>query len=153
MGLEIYIDLVNRKELEEVTAKNNEISARNNKMRQQHGKDAKLEEMISAEMKQSFHFGKFSALAAWVENNVGDLENCEPVELTRAHIELLHNTLSNLTDNNCQTKLPACDEFFFGNQKPEERDWEDIENAKKMCQDILEQADWDKDMVQFFVWY
>ena len=153
MGLDIHIDLANRKELEEVSAKNKAISERNDKAYQEHGEKAQYEQVIELNPKNSFYFRKFNALVEWVANNVGNVENCEPIELTRTHIELLQNTLNNLTPENCKLKFPTCSGFFFGSQEYDRWYWEDVESAKEMCEEILETADWDQDVVKFLIWY
>lgn len=153
MGLDIHIDLANRKELEEVQAKNKAISERNDKAYQEHGEKAQYEAAIELNPKNSFYFRKFNALVEWANNNVGNVENCESVELTRTHIELLQNTLNNLTPENCATKFPTCEGFFFGSQEYDQWYWEDVESAKEMCAEILETADWEQDAVEFLIWY
>ena len=153
MGLDIYIDVANREARDEVVAKNQEIRKRNDKVYEEQGDVAELEEPIDIPCTQEYYFRKFNALVEWIENNVGALENCEPLELGEDDIEGLQATLNDLTPENCDVELPTCTGFFFGSQEYDDWYWENVEKAKQMCNDILEKTDWEKDVVTILIWY
>lgn len=153
MGLDIYIDVANRETRDEVITKNQEIHKRNDKAFEERGDNAEFEPTIDIPSTQEYYFRKFNALVDWVEKNVGALDNCKDLELNEDNIKSLQATLNNLTPQNCANEFPTRSGFFFGSQDYDEWYWEDIKTAKKMCNDILAQTDWNKDVVTILIWY
>lgn len=153
MGLDIYVEVSNRKVRDEAIAENKKIQERNNKAYEEQGSDAQFEQTVDFPSKQEYYFRKFNALVDWVERNVGNVENCEPMELSKDDIESLQSTLTDLTPENCDVELPTCEGFFFGSQEYDQWYWQDVENAKQMCQEILKQTDWENEVVTFLIWY
>lgn len=153
MGLDVYVEVSNRKDREEIVAKNKEICERNDKAYEEKGEDAKYEQTVDIPTTQDYYFRKFNALVNWVRHNVGNVENCEPMELSKNDIEALQATLNDLTPENCDQEFPTCTGFFFGSQDYDEWYWQDVEKAKQMCQEILKQTDWENEVVTFFIWY
>lgn len=156
MGLDIYIDVCNREARDEANAENKEIRERNNKVYQERGDDAELEAITEIPYTQQYYFRKFTALIEWIENNVGDLKDCGELELNEDNIKGLQAMLSNLTPPKKRAKqVRTRSGFSFGEQEQESDEWcgEDIENAKKMCDNILAQTDWEKDVVTILIFY
>ncbi|UWI18192.1 MAG: hypothetical protein [Bacteriophage sp.] len=64
-----------------------------------------------ASRKQVAYFRKFNALVGWMERNVGEVENCELLELTMNDICFLKAHLMHINESNCEEYLPTREGF------------------------------------------
>ncbi|HBE7366379.1 hypothetical protein LL061_23690 [Escherichia coli] len=99
------------------------------------------------------YFRKFNALVSWVENNVGMVENCEPVELNREHLLKLKADLERLNEENCSEIMPTMEGFFFGSQEYDECYWSDVDELRELTEELIKNHDFDNNRLTFCAWW
>lgn len=102
---------------------------------------------------QQYYFRKVNCLIRWIERYVEDVDNRKEIELTKSHITQLHETLQQLTPENCNELMPTQNGFLFGTTVYGDLYWSNIHALKKMTQNLLLKTDWDKHIVVFWAWW
>ncbi|HAW6888699.1 TPA: hypothetical protein JKF33_004524 [Escherichia coli] len=106
-----------------------------------------------ASRKQVAYFRKFNALVGWMERNVGEVENCELLELTMNDICLLKAHLMHINESNCEEYLPTREGFFFGSQEYDEGYWHDVGELKELVEDLIRNHDFHNNRLTFCAWW
>ncbi|EQA8198361.1 hypothetical protein ACX9BD_002854 [Escherichia coli] len=106
-----------------------------------------------ASRKQVAYFRKFNALVGWMERNVGEVENCELLELTMNDICFLKAHLMHINESNCEEYLPTQEGFFFGSQEYDEGYWHDVDKLKKLVEDLIRNHDFHNNRLTFCAWW
>ncbi|WP_261578445.1 hypothetical protein [Escherichia coli] len=99
------------------------------------------------------YFRKVNALFKWVHDHIGAFENCEKVLVTEAHLRALQQDLQALTPENCQTRFPTTEGFFFGSTAYDEAYWADVEGVRRWLSEITETFDFDAESLFFVAWW
>ncbi|HDW3968936.1 TPA: hypothetical protein RMT52_005127 [Escherichia coli] len=103
--------------------------------------------------KQIGYFRKFNALVGWMERNVGEVKNCELLELTMNDICFLKAHLMHINESNCEEILPVTEGFFFGSQEYDEYYWLDVVELKELVDEIIENHDFHNNRLTFCAWW
>lgn len=106
-----------------------------------------------ASRKQVAYFRKFNALVGWMERNVGEVENCELLELTMNDICFLKAHLMHINESNCEEYLPTREGFFFGSQEYDEDYWHDVGELKELVEDLIKNHDFHNNRLTFCAWW
>lgn len=70
--------------------------------------------------------------------------------VTEAHLRALQQDLQALTPENCQTRFPTTEGFFFGSTAYDEAYWADVEGVRRWLSEITETFDFDAESL--FLW-
>ena len=95
---------------------------------------------------QVMYWRKANAIHKWFVDNVQDgVDNCEKFWLKKESLEALKeavdNTLAVYTPENAAKYLPTQSGFFFGSTEYDEWYWKDVENTKKLLDELLPRYD------------
>lgn len=99
------------------------------------------------------YFRKANALFKWVEDHAGAFENCEKVPITQAHLRALLRDLQALTPENCRTRFPTTEGFFFGSTDYDAGYWTDVEETKRWLETMIDAFDFDRESLHFMAWW
>ncbi|MHC7584915.1 hypothetical protein ACYAYQ_23805 [Klebsiella pneumoniae] len=99
-----------------------------------------------ASRKQVGYFRKFNALVGWMNRNVGEVVNCELLEVTMNDICALKADLIRLNESNCEEYLPTQEGFFFGSQEYDEGYWNDVD-------ELIKNHDFYNNRLTFCAWW
>jgi len=104
--------------------------------------------------KHDIDFRKHNYLFRWVENRIGEIENCKHYKLKKSDIEELLNSVNEvLADHSkAQELLPTQSGFFFGSTEYDEWYFNDLEYAQQELTAML--ADWvGNEKATFWAWW
>lgn len=105
------------------------------------------------EKEQVGYFRKVNCFLDWVDNNVGTVENCEPLPIPKDKLVLLKETLDKVNKENCEDILPTTEGFFFGNTDYNEYYWQDVDELKEWVDKTLNEFDFEKNKLVFVPWW
>lgn len=97
---------------------------------------------------------KENHIQAFVDGEVGDVDNCNYLPMEREHIEHLVDRLARVDEDHslAGALLPTQEGFFFGTTDYDEWYFDDIKRELKAFQEILD--DWDDDAVYaYWAWW
>ncbi|WP_411512031.1 hypothetical protein QM042_02135 [Escherichia coli] len=94
-----------------------------------------------ASRKQVAYFRKFNAPAARAVRNVGEVENCELLELTMNDICLPPARLMQINESNCGRRLPTQEGLFFVSRQGNVGCWYDVGELKEIVEDLIKNHD------------
>lgn len=99
------------------------------------------------------YFCKFNVFVGWMECNVGEVENCEFLELMMNDICFLKVYLMYINESNCEEYLFIWEGFFFGSQEYDEGYWYDVGELKEFVEDLIKNYDFYNNRLIFCVWW
>lgn len=103
------------------------------------------------------YFRKVNFLVAFFEEKGMDVENQRPYEIRREDLEDLLDRCNEVIKNHDLAKvlLPTCSGFFFGPTDYDEYYFNNVEQVKKVAEQLLEEYDSLKgnEYITFDIWY
>ena len=116
-------------------------------------KREKLEDLLRSlePREQMAYFRKVNFLMAFFDYS----GNCEYVEIDREQVEELIDRCDQVLANNslAEELLPTTSGFFFGSTDYDEYYFEDVREVKDTFDGILNDTDWDNEIVEMYAWY
>ena len=91
----------------------------------------------------------------WIEREVADIGNCEPLQMTKRDVQLLEATVyvTLKYPGTARRLLPTREGFFFGDTGYGESYFADLEETERICARILDEVDFDNQDVWFYAWW
>lgn len=101
--------------------------------------------------KEVAYFRKVNFLIEYFEYG----ENCSYKEITKEQvIELLERCNQVLDDNSLASELlPTTSGFFFGNTNYDEYYIDKVQNVKETFERLLEETNWDDEIIEMYCWW
>jgi len=100
-----------------------------------------LDMMLVHDGDQIVSWRKANAIHKWFVDNVQDgVDDCGEYKVTKEHLIELHNACNDVLNDNhlAESLLPTQSGFFFGNTAYDDWYFNDIEETKRIIDEILE---------------
>ena len=100
-----------------------------------------LDMMLVYDGNQIASWRKANAVHKWFVDNIQDgVDDCGEYKVTKEHLIQLHNTCNDILNdvNLAEQLLPTQSGFFFGNTAYDDWYFNDIEETKRIIDEILE---------------
>lgn len=112
---------------------------------------------VSSPWEEVCYWRKANQIRQWfVDNcNYPANGNCEEVEVTKEDLQKLVDTCQKVLNNHdlAEELLPCSVGFFFGSYEYDEWYFDELDYTRKVCQHIVDTADWEKDIIIYTDWW
>lgn len=98
---------------------------------------------------------KANAVFGWIERNVGEIEDCADLPMGREHFAKLKADCEFVLAHRDKAEevMPVREGFFFGSYEYDEWYFNDLEEAVRICNKVLNGVDFDSEDVFFHAWW
>lgn len=109
-----------------------------------------------SKMVEVMYWRKANQIRRWFDNNLpGNVANCKYTKVTKTHLEDLIATCEHVLQNPEQAEelLPTQKGYFFGYTGYDKWYFEDLKETIEGLNSVLEQVDWDNEIVFYSEWW